>query len=126
VEAARAAKGLRRAARTYSNEDVKRQNQQTGLVKYEGKTKKIQWARAPSSSDQHPGSFCAAFRTRALQLLTEHCSLTSCAQSDILSPVLCDARMASHFRIGVSGKGPLDGGFDDNCAHAGDAAGAVA
>jgi len=42
VQAASAAKGLRRAARSYSNEDVKRQNQQNGLVKYEGKTQKIQ------------------------------------------------------------------------------------
>jgi hypothetical protein len=42
VQAARAAKGLKRAARTYSNEDVKRQSQQNGLVKYEGKTRKIQ------------------------------------------------------------------------------------
>jgi hypothetical protein len=40
VQAARAMHG--RAARTYSNEDVKRQNQQNGLVKYEGKTQKIQ------------------------------------------------------------------------------------
>lgn len=42
VKAASAAKGLRRAARTYSNEDVKRQNQQNGLVKYDSKTMKIQ------------------------------------------------------------------------------------
>lgn len=37
-----AAKGLRRATRIYSNEDVKRQNQQNGLVKYDSKTQKIQ------------------------------------------------------------------------------------
>ncbi len=42
VQAASAAKGLRRAARSYSNEDVKRQNQQNGLVKYGGKTQKVQ------------------------------------------------------------------------------------
>lgn len=42
AEAASAAKGLRRAARIYSNEDVNRQNQQNGLVKYDSKTKKIQ------------------------------------------------------------------------------------
>ena len=42
VQGASAAKGLTRAARSYSNEDVKRQNQQNGLVKYEGKTQKIQ------------------------------------------------------------------------------------
>jgi hypothetical protein len=41
VLAARAARG-QRAARTYSNEDVKRQNQQNGLVKYDSKTLKIQ------------------------------------------------------------------------------------
>ena len=42
AQAASAARGQRRAARSYSNEDVKRQNQQNGLVKYEGKTQKIQ------------------------------------------------------------------------------------
>ena len=42
VESARAAKGRRHAGRMYSNEDVKRQNQQNGLVKYDSKTQKIQ------------------------------------------------------------------------------------
>ncbi|HXO33872.1 MAG TPA: hypothetical protein VN901_16100 [Candidatus Acidoferrales bacterium] len=32
----------RQATRTYSNEDVSRQNQQNGLVKYKGKSEKIQ------------------------------------------------------------------------------------
>jgi hypothetical protein len=41
VEAAHAAKGLKRAARSYSNEDVQRQNQQNGLVKYDSKTLRI-------------------------------------------------------------------------------------
>jgi hypothetical protein len=40
--AASAAKGLPRATRIYSNEDVKRQNQQNGLVRYDSKTQKIQ------------------------------------------------------------------------------------
>lgn len=42
AQAASAAQGRQRAARTYSNEDVKRQNQQNGLVKYDSKTEKIQ------------------------------------------------------------------------------------
>ncbi len=42
VQAASAARGRRRAARSYSNEDVTRQNQQNGLVKYDNKTQKIQ------------------------------------------------------------------------------------
>ncbi len=42
VEAASAAKGLRRATRIYSNQDVTRQNQHNGVVKYAGKTEKIQ------------------------------------------------------------------------------------
>ena len=41
VLVARAARG-QRAARTYSNDDVRRQNQQNGLVKYDSKTLKIQ------------------------------------------------------------------------------------
>jgi len=41
-QAARAAQGRRRAARIYSNEDVTRQNQQNGLVKYDSKTQRIQ------------------------------------------------------------------------------------
>jgi len=40
VQAASAAR--RRPARTYSNDDVKRQNQQNGLVKYDSKTQRIQ------------------------------------------------------------------------------------
>jgi hypothetical protein len=42
VQAATAAQGLRRAARTYSDADVQRQNLQNGLVKYDNKTLKIQ------------------------------------------------------------------------------------
>jgi len=42
AQAARAAKGMSPAARTYSNEDVKRQNQQNGMVKYDSKTERIQ------------------------------------------------------------------------------------
>jgi len=42
VLAAHAARGRGRAARTYSNEDVRRQNQQNGAVKYDGRTLKIQ------------------------------------------------------------------------------------
>jgi hypothetical protein len=42
VTAATAAKGLRRAARNYSNADVQRQNQQNGVVKYGNKMLKIQ------------------------------------------------------------------------------------
>ena len=42
AQAAREAKGQRHAVRMYSNEDVKRQNQQTGVVKYDSKTQKIQ------------------------------------------------------------------------------------
>jgi len=41
-QAASAAQGRQRAARIYSNEDVKRQNQQNGLVKYDSKTQEIQ------------------------------------------------------------------------------------
>jgi hypothetical protein len=42
VEAASGAKGMKHAARTYTNTDVERQNQATGTVKYGGKTEKIQ------------------------------------------------------------------------------------
>ena len=42
AEVASAAKGMRRAARTYSNEDVSRQNQKNGVVKHDGRTLKIQ------------------------------------------------------------------------------------
>ena len=41
-EAASVAKGLRRAGKTYSNEDVSRQNQKNGFVKYDARTLKIQ------------------------------------------------------------------------------------
>lgn len=40
--AASAAKGGKKAARTYSNQDVERQNQKNGMVKYDNKTEKIQ------------------------------------------------------------------------------------
>ena len=42
AEVASAAKGMRRAGRTYSNEDVTRQNQKNGFVKYDARTLKIQ------------------------------------------------------------------------------------
>jgi hypothetical protein len=35
------AKGVKKAARTYTNEDVERQNQNNGNVKYDGKTEKL-------------------------------------------------------------------------------------
>lgn len=41
-QATAAAKGAKRAARTYTNQDVERMNQQNGQVKYDGKTEKIQ------------------------------------------------------------------------------------
>jgi hypothetical protein len=41
-EAAAGAKGMKRAARTYTNADVERQNEATGTVKYDSKTQKIQ------------------------------------------------------------------------------------
>jgi len=34
--------GVKRAARTYTNQDVERMNQQNGQVKWDGKTEKIQ------------------------------------------------------------------------------------
>ena len=37
-----AVKGAKHAARTYTNQDVERMNQQNGQVKYDGKTEKIQ------------------------------------------------------------------------------------
>ena len=39
---AAAAKGGKKATRTYTNEDVERQNQNNGMVKYDGKSEKIQ------------------------------------------------------------------------------------
>ena len=42
VEAAGAAKTAKRAARTYTNQDVENQNQKNGMVKYDDKTEKIQ------------------------------------------------------------------------------------
>jgi hypothetical protein len=42
VLAARAAQGPKPTVRTFTNADVQRQNQQNGLVKYDGKTEKIQ------------------------------------------------------------------------------------
>lgn len=41
VNASAAAKGGKKAARTYTNEDVDRQNQNNGQVKYNGKTEKM-------------------------------------------------------------------------------------
>jgi hypothetical protein len=42
VEAASAAKSGKKAARTYTNQDVEQQNQNNGLVKYDSKTEKLQ------------------------------------------------------------------------------------
>jgi hypothetical protein len=42
VEASAASKGGKHAAKTYTNDDVARQNQMNGNVKYSGKTEKIQ------------------------------------------------------------------------------------
>jgi hypothetical protein len=42
VEAAGAAKSAKRAARTYTNQDVENQNQKNGSVKYDNKNEKIQ------------------------------------------------------------------------------------
>jgi predicted metal-dependent RNase len=42
TQAAAGARGIRKAARTYTNQDVDRINQQTGMVKYDGKSEKIQ------------------------------------------------------------------------------------
>jgi hypothetical protein len=39
--ASRAAKGFKKASRVYTNEDVERQNQNNGTVKYDGKTEKM-------------------------------------------------------------------------------------
>ena len=39
--AAAAAKGGKKASRTYTNDDVERQNQNNGMVKYDSKTEKI-------------------------------------------------------------------------------------
>ena len=42
VGAASTVSGVKRAARTYTNQDVERMNQQNGQVKWDGKTEKIQ------------------------------------------------------------------------------------
>ncbi len=41
AEASSAAKGIKKATHVYTNEDVERQNQNTGTVKYQGKTEKM-------------------------------------------------------------------------------------
>ena len=41
-QATSAVRGVKRAARTYTNQDVERMNQQNGQVKWDGKTEKIQ------------------------------------------------------------------------------------
>ncbi len=42
TEASTAAKGMKKATHVYTNEDVERQNQNNGAVKYDTKTEKIQ------------------------------------------------------------------------------------
>jgi hypothetical protein len=42
TEATAGATGAKKAARTYSNQDVERQNQKNGEFKYDGKSGKIQ------------------------------------------------------------------------------------
>ena len=42
MESAAAVRALRKASRTYTNQDIDRINQQTGTVKYDSKTEKIQ------------------------------------------------------------------------------------
>ena len=42
VEAAAAAKTVRKATRTITNQDIDAENQKTGTVKYDGKTEKLQ------------------------------------------------------------------------------------
>jgi hypothetical protein len=42
VEAAGAARSAKRATHVYTNQDVENENQKNGLVKYDGKTEKIQ------------------------------------------------------------------------------------
>ncbi len=42
MESATSAKSARKASRTYTNQDIDRINQQTGTVKYDSKTQKIQ------------------------------------------------------------------------------------
>jgi hypothetical protein len=42
MESAAGARTAQKAARTYTNQDVDRMNQQTGMVKYDSKTEKIQ------------------------------------------------------------------------------------
>ena len=41
TQAASSAKSAKKAARTYTNDDVQRQNQNNGNVKYNGKTEKL-------------------------------------------------------------------------------------
>jgi hypothetical protein len=41
LEASNAAKGMKKATHVYTNEDVERQNQPNGTVKYDGKTEKM-------------------------------------------------------------------------------------
>ncbi len=41
VEASMAAKGGRKATRTITNDDIDKENQKTGMVKYDGKTEEI-------------------------------------------------------------------------------------
>ena len=41
VEAAMAAKGGKKATRTITNDDIDKENQKTGMVKYDGKTEEI-------------------------------------------------------------------------------------
>jgi hypothetical protein len=41
-QAASTLSGVKRAARSYTNQDVERMNQQNGQVKWDGKTEKIQ------------------------------------------------------------------------------------
>lgn len=42
IEASATAKGMKKASHVYTNEDVERQNQNNGNVKYDSKTQKIQ------------------------------------------------------------------------------------
>jgi hypothetical protein len=42
MESSAAAKSARKASRTYTNQDIDRVNQNTGTVKYDGKTEKLQ------------------------------------------------------------------------------------
>jgi hypothetical protein len=42
MESSAAAKSARKAGRTYTNQDIDRINQNTGTVKYDGKSEKLQ------------------------------------------------------------------------------------